>query len=125
MLVLISSVLLLPSNIPHANAEQYLFQSMWGSSGSGDGQFVRPNAVALDSSGNVYVIDEDNDRIQKFTSTGTFIISNTGGIDIDSIFGEQDNDLLWGQAGDDLLDGGSETDRCSPGTGIINNVNCE
>ncbi len=36
MLVLISSVLLLPSNIPQANAEQYLFQFAWGSSGSGE-----------------------------------------------------------------------------------------
>ena len=32
-----------------------------------------PKGVAVDSSGNVYVADTGNDRIQKFTSNGTFI----------------------------------------------------
>jgi tripartite motif-containing protein 71 len=32
-----------------------------------------PGAVAVDSSGNVYVADELNHRIQKFDSDGTFI----------------------------------------------------
>jgi streptogramin lyase len=70
-IVLVSSVLLF--SIQQADAEQYLFKSTWGSFGSGDGQFVRPNAVALDSSGNVYVTDQNNHRIQKFTSTGAFL----------------------------------------------------
>ena len=33
----------------------------------------RPEGVAVDSSGNVYVTDYDNDRIQKFASDGKFI----------------------------------------------------
>ena len=45
----------------------------WGSSGSGDGQFSSPNGVAVDSSGNVYVADVSNYRIQKFSSSGTFL----------------------------------------------------
>jgi hypothetical protein len=32
-----------------------------------------PRAVAVDTSGNVYVADTNNDRIQKFTSDGTFL----------------------------------------------------
>ena len=32
-----------------------------------------PNGIAVDSSGNVYVADADNNRIQKFNSNGTFI----------------------------------------------------
>jgi tripartite motif-containing protein 71 len=32
-----------------------------------------PSGVAVDSSGNVFVSDSGNDRIQKFTNTGTFI----------------------------------------------------
>jgi tripartite motif-containing protein 71 len=40
--------------------------------GSGDGQFNGPRGLAVDSSGNVYVVDEGNARIQKFTNAGTF-----------------------------------------------------
>ncbi len=45
----------------------------WGSTGSGDGQFVNPNDIAVDPSGFVYVCDWGNHRIQKFTSTGAFV----------------------------------------------------
>ena len=45
----------------------------WGSSGKGNGQFSTPYGVAVDSSGNVYVADYDNDRVQKFSSDGSFI----------------------------------------------------
>src|SRR5690606_18350974 len=41
-------------------------------SGSGDGQFSQPVGVCIDSSGNVYVSDQ-NGRIQKFNSSGTFV----------------------------------------------------
>jgi len=43
-----------------------------GISGNGDGQFNNPNGVAVDS-GDVYVADSDNHRIQKFDSSGTFL----------------------------------------------------
>jgi len=39
----------------------------------GDGQFFEPEGVAVDSSGNVYVVGRSNDRIQKFDSNGTFL----------------------------------------------------
>jgi tripartite motif-containing protein 71 len=42
------------------------FITKWGSQGEGDGQFDRPSGVAVDSSGNVYVADARNHRIQKF-----------------------------------------------------------
>jgi DNA-binding beta-propeller fold protein YncE len=50
-----------------------IFLSTWGSSGSGSGQFNQPTDVATDGSGNVYVADAGNDRIQKFDARGTFL----------------------------------------------------
>ncbi|MBZ0266894.1 hypothetical protein K8I85_01955 [bacterium] len=44
--------------------------SEWGSEGSGPGQFQDPRAVAVDASGNVFVADTGNDRIQKFGEGG-------------------------------------------------------
>src|SRR5437763_1411052 len=41
------------------------FLTTWGSSGTGDGQFDFPFGVATDGSGNVYVADHGNHRIQK------------------------------------------------------------
>jgi hypothetical protein len=56
------------------------FITKWGSKGSGDGQFGssvggHPNipGLAVDIVGNVYASDAGNNRIQKFTSNGTFI----------------------------------------------------
>ena len=51
-----------------------VFSLKWGTSGSGNGQFNSPYGVAVDSSsGNVYVVDTGNRRVQKFTSTGTYL----------------------------------------------------
>ena len=57
------------------------FITKWGSRGSDDGQFgmgdgtffTGPTGIAVDQSGNVYVADFSNDRIQKFTQDGEFI----------------------------------------------------
>jgi len=40
---------------------------------SGPGQFYRPTGIAVDSSGNVYVVDEGNNRVEKFKSDGTYV----------------------------------------------------
>ncbi len=49
------------------------FDLQWGSLGTGNGNFTLPTRAATDSSGNVYVSDTGNHRIQKFNSSGTFI----------------------------------------------------
>ena len=52
-----------------AAAGDYIFIRSVGSTGSGNAQFQSPNGIAVDSSGNVWVADSDNNRIQEFTST--------------------------------------------------------
>lgn len=43
-------------------------------SGSADGQFSFPRGVAVDASGNIYVAEHGNSRIQKFDSNGNFLL---------------------------------------------------
>src|SRR5437763_9006693 len=45
----------------------------WGGNGTGNGQLSAPFGLALDSTGNVYVADVANHRIQKFSSVGTYL----------------------------------------------------
>jgi hypothetical protein len=62
------------SNAPMASAaEQYELDYIWGSSGTGDGQLRRPLGGDFDSEGNFYVVDLNNNRIQKFTEDGIFL----------------------------------------------------
>jgi len=44
-----------------------------GAPGSKDGQLKSPVGVAADGSGNLYVADTGNNRIQKFSKTGLFL----------------------------------------------------
>ena len=61
---------------------KYEFVTKWGSQGSGDGQFNYPRGIAIDGSGYVYVTDDENNRIQKFTSDGGFVSKwGSGGSD--------------------------------------------
>jgi sugar lactone lactonase YvrE len=50
-----------------------VLSSTFGSDGSGAGQLEAPTAVALAASGNVWVADGSNHRIEEFSSTGSFI----------------------------------------------------
>jgi DNA-binding beta-propeller fold protein YncE len=51
--------------------EEYITE--FGSMGEGDGQFVWPTSLAIDSHGDVYVADEWLNRISKYTKDGEFI----------------------------------------------------
>ena len=44
-----------------------------GGKGIGRGQFDSPTGIAVDGTGNVLVADTNNGRIEKFSSTGTFL----------------------------------------------------
>jgi DNA-binding beta-propeller fold protein YncE len=85
----------LPTDVVYSNGEVYVtdlgnnriqrftddahFIDKWGanggdgSSGNGDGEFTSPFGITADASGDVYVADADNNRVQKLGPTGTFI----------------------------------------------------
>jgi len=49
------------------------YASSFGSNGSADGQLKAPSDVAVDSQGNLWVVDKTNNRIQKFDPTGKYL----------------------------------------------------
>ena len=51
-----------------------------GIGGSGAGQLSTPQGVAVDSEGNVYVVDFGNHRVQKFDPAGHFLLTFGGGV---------------------------------------------
>jgi YD repeat-containing protein len=50
-----------------------VYYDRFGASGSGAGQFTSPLSMATDSSGNLWVVDHSNNRIDQFGPTGTFL----------------------------------------------------
>jgi len=73
------------------------FIDSWGVKGNDTGQFDYPSGIDIDSSGNVYVVDSNNKRVQKFFKTGENIeefgkegsngerFKNPLGIEVDSL----------------------------------------
>jgi DNA-binding beta-propeller fold protein YncE len=49
------------------------YQSSFGVVGSGNGQLKAPADVAIDASGNTWVVDKSNNRIQKFNAKGEYV----------------------------------------------------
>jgi C1A family cysteine protease/sugar lactone lactonase YvrE len=56
-----------------APAPYYQYVLKWGAKGSAAGKFLRPSGIAVAAEGSVYVVDSENDCVQKFDSNGTFI----------------------------------------------------
>jgi DNA-binding beta-propeller fold protein YncE len=53
--------------------------AVFGAGGSGNGQFASPLGVAVDNStGDVYVVDQGNNRIEKFDAEGKYLSQITG-----------------------------------------------
>jgi sugar lactone lactonase YvrE len=70
------------------------FIKEWGKLGTGPGEFDQPHALAMDSSGRLFVGDRNNNRIQIFDQNGTFLeewkqYSRPSGIFIDK------NDMIY------------------------------
>ena len=49
------------------------FIKSWGETGNGEGNFLHPHGIAVDSKGYVYVTDEMRSKVLKFDSDGNFI----------------------------------------------------
>jgi sugar lactone lactonase YvrE len=54
---------------------QPTFASAFGSAGTGAGQLSHPAGVATDAQGNVWVVDQNNNRVQKFSESGQYLAS--------------------------------------------------
>jgi RHS repeat-associated protein len=51
----------------------YYDRSTFGSYGSGNGQLSSPGGMAFDKQGNIWVTDTENNRVEEFSSGGTFV----------------------------------------------------
>src|SRR5258705_4398884 len=89
-------------------AQPPVYLTQWGSYGQGDGQFYFPTGVATDAAGNVYVTDAST-RVQKFTSTGTFLTKWYSG----------DNGVCTDIAGDVYVTAGNGRIQKFTGTGFL------
>jgi hypothetical protein len=76
---------LLLASTPALALKGYVVGASFGSEGSGNGQFVEPVGVAVNDSnelvegaGDVYVVDKGNDRVERFSPTGTYVAQFDG-----------------------------------------------
>jgi DNA-binding beta-propeller fold protein YncE len=86
------------------------FFTAWGTGGSGSGQFSFPWGIAADDDGNVYVTELVNNRVQKFSSTGTYLTqwggTGTGNGQFTSPIGvavDSDGNVYVADAGNDRV----------------------
>jgi hypothetical protein len=63
---------------PEATPDPALCQE--GDEGTGKGQLARPNGLAIDGAGDIYVVDRQNARVQKFSPAGEFLLMFGGDV---------------------------------------------
>ena len=64
-----------PTTLPPPENPVPVFETTWGQHGYATGEFYQPTALATGPDGSVYVLDNQNTRVQKFTNDGTFVAS--------------------------------------------------
>src|SRR5690606_29546747 len=77
--------------------------------------FANPAGMAFDSAGNIYVADPNNNRVQKFTSSGVYL-SQFGS------FGENGNGYFF-QPTDIAIDSSGNIYVLDSGTSIVQKFN--
>ncbi len=71
---------LLLYSAPAFAKEVHVYESSFGSEGSGPGQFREPLGVAVnDTTHDVYVVDSRNNRVEEFNATGTTLLAEFNG----------------------------------------------
>ena len=63
----------LPATVPNEDLSEPPVTAFQGGVGTGKGRFNTPRAIAVDTTGNIFVADTGNERIEKFSPTGTFL----------------------------------------------------
>ena len=81
-LLVLGSLVILQTQLINSASAEVTFLNTWGSSASGNGEFSYPWGIALSDTGQVYVADGENHRIQRFDADGNY-------------------QLQWGSNGDD------------------------
>ena len=56
-----------------ASLTEFGYASEFGSEGSGDGQFKEPYGVAIGAGGDIFVLDDGNDRVEKFNEAAEYL----------------------------------------------------
>jgi hypothetical protein len=73
-LCVVTGGLLCVWDAPASAQRMHEFSKSFGGEGSGDGQLSRPGALAVnEETGDVYVIDRGNERVEIFSSSGAYV----------------------------------------------------
>ncbi|MCK4665106.1 NHL repeat-containing protein [Candidatus Dependentiae bacterium] len=70
-------------HVTHRTLQVYVYDEndtlldQWGTPGAGDGELLDTDGMTLDKNDNVYISDGDSDKVQKFTSDGTYLLKFT------------------------------------------------
>ncbi|MCC6944844.1 MAG: PQQ-binding-like beta-propeller repeat protein [Thermomicrobiales bacterium] len=65
------------ARVQHFDAERN-FLGSWGERGTGNGQFISPAFIVVDSQGNVWIGDDLRDDLQKFDAAGNWLLTTAG-----------------------------------------------
>ena len=69
-LLVLGALVILQTQLINSASAEVTFLNKWGGYRSDDGEFIGAHDIALSGTGQVYVTDRNNDRIQRFDADG-------------------------------------------------------